>query len=1410
MGEKNENSRKNENLNPYVDKSRSLLIITGIILSAWMFGCLDKSDTARVELVDTSKIPVTTPGTIGSQGGLVTAQGASLAIPPGAVSTTGVFTLSQSATPAPLPAGLTIVGSPYTVSFPPALGASFELTLPATLSITVPPGSTIVTVMEYRNGVWQSTGGTLSGTLAATQLRKSGIYSAVKINNPTVTSTVTPQGAVARQITGTVLEMPANVLDNGTISLTLSDPPSWVFSKVVPATMAYVPLLNGQYTPNSTARAKLTVTDLPEAMKPLFPADPATAPPPLPNTRIPQFFAMDISGNITPVPARLTTTGVEMDITPALSGKTIVAGWNTTPNLAFIEPDGSADTGDAEFILRWTVIDPENSVNVALHFTSQQGVANGQPVITLSSEAVMTTEVGGGTFITSWNTAGVPEGIYYPYAILKDSINMPVTVHSTRPVVVVHPPAHETSNPSAALRIWEWVDGAGDTLPPGASSLATTVVLPDYIELVNISGQSLEIDSQIQIISGANRITLNGWLASTDTLLPQSWKILPLTMAAGERVIVVASTITEEQLSLLRGAVIADLTAGLNNYASASPCRVIRSDAAELITSQTRLSKNNAWLNRGIYNWSHTPLAGGFTGLERTACMGLIETAAPGTGESLTAYADISSLTSWYSGSLTMANATPGAGNRTAANNIPAANGPASLTAITGTTLEISGFTSTDADNDTLYPYWAVTVSPTGASPAISSVYSLTPSFRSALAGSYTIRLTVDDLSVATTKDVALLVNTPPIANAGTDQQVLTNTTVTLNGSSSSDPDGNTLTWSWAFESTNGKPANSVAALSGATSTNPTFIPDREGTYLVNLTVSDSMLTATDQVVIIATEPPNPFRPMLITEWVDGAGAFPDYIELLNTSTQDIQITADMKLIKGGSTTVNLEKWLDTGDGDPSTQSRLLPCTLPGGNRVLVVSSGISAADLTTIRSRGTACKIIISGDSDLITAAQRLTRGRGWLTYGSLAWSLSPDVADFAQFYQLAPPLYDTYMGLLGTFDPATGSTQDITKWYSGDATALNSTPGAQNRLNPNRAPTSSAGQNATVNIGSPAALSGALSSDPDGDTIKYLWSITSAPQNSTAAITSSTLVNGSLTPDKAGKYVLTLTVDDGTAIDTSSVEITGNTLPAAAAGADQNVSTGATVTLNGSASTDADGNTLTWAWAFETVNGKPSGSNAALTNAATSTATFTADLAGTYTVNLTVSDGTGSSTDQIIITATTPVNSMATLYITEWNDSASANLDYIEIHNSGGTAVNVTADLKIVGASTFSITDYMLANEDNEATQWKALPVSLPAGGYAIVVDKDILQANIQAIRAFGGASPCILLRSDQTALIGGGDRLFDTQAYLNNGTFNWSRTPVAGAVASSTSTGLLSGFNFGTDDTTVAAKWYSGNAS
>jgi hypothetical protein len=92
--------------------------------------------------------------------------------------------------------------------------------------------------------------------------------------------------------------------------------------------------------------------------------------------------------------------------------------------------------------------------------------------------------------------------------------------------------------------------------------------------------------------------------------------------------------------------------------------------------------------------------------------------------------------------------------------------------------------------------------------------------------------------------------NTPPVADAGSDQIANVDDTVTLDGNGSYDNDGAPLTYQWSFDS---KPAASATVLSEATTMNPTFVVDVPGAYVVQLIVNDGEIDSEPSTVTIRT-----------------------------------------------------------------------------------------------------------------------------------------------------------------------------------------------------------------------------------------------------------------------------------------------------------------------------------------------------------------------------------------------------------------------------------------------------------------------------------------------------------------------------------------------------------------------------
>ncbi len=139
-------------------------------------------------------------------------------------------------------------------------------------------------------------------------------------------------------------------------------------------------------------------------------------------------------------------------------------------------------------------------------------------------------------------------------------------------------------------------------------------------------------------------------------------------------------------------------------------------------------------------------------------------------------------------------------------------------------------------------------------------LYGRTPEFTFELAGTYTIRLVVEDAAGYVDNDIVIIRITdrePPVADAGADQTVVQHTEVKFDGTGCTDNLG-LANWTWTFQYN-----NRTVRVYGIRAT---FTFHHAGSYHVRLTVRDTVgLTANDTVWINVTdiEPPTIVHPTL-------------------------------------------------------------------------------------------------------------------------------------------------------------------------------------------------------------------------------------------------------------------------------------------------------------------------------------------------------------------------------------------------------------------------------------------------------------------------------------------------------------------------------------------------------------------
>ena len=553
-------------------------------------------------------------------------------------------------------------------------------------------------------------------------------------------------------------------------------------------------------------------------------------------------------------------------------------------------------------------------------------------------------------------------------------------------------------------------------------------------------------------------------------------------------------------------------------------------------------------------------------------------------------------------------------------NDAPTAEAGNNQTVDEGDTVTLSG-SGTDPENDTLSYSWRQT---SGTTVTLSSTGVAAPTFTAPNLGAnedLVFELTVSDGSLSGTDTVTITVeadNDAPTAEAGNNQTVAGEAVVSLSGSGT-DPENDTLTYSW--RQTGGSPS---VSLTGSTTQTASFIAPKVNTALTfTLTVSDGDLSGTDTVTItVQGDNTAPTAAAGTNQTVDEG----DLVTLSGSGTHPQRKPLTYSWRQTSGTTVTLSS---TGVAAPTFTAPNL-----GANEDLVFELTVSDGSLSGTDT----VTITVEADNDAPTAAagtnQTVDEGDTVTLSGSgtdpegqavtYSWRQTSGATVALSSTSVAAPTFTA---------PNLGANEDLVfeltvsdGRVSGTATVTITVEAD------NDAPTAAAGDDQTVDEGDTVTLSGS-GTDPEGESVTYAWRQTSG---TTVTLSSTGVAAPTFTAPNLGAnedLVFELTVSDGSLSGTDTVTITveaDNDAPTAAAGTNQTVDEGDTVTLSGSG-TDPEGQAVTYSWR------QTSGATVALSSTSVAAPTFTAPNLGAnedLVFELTVSDGRVSGTATVTIT--------------------------------------------------------------------------------------------------------------------------------------------------------------------------------
>jgi len=544
------------------------------------------------------------------------------------------------------------------------------------------------------------------------------------------------------------------------------------------------------------------------------------------------------------------------------------------------------------------------------------------------------------------------------------------------------------------------------------------------------------------------------------------------------------------------------------------------------------------------------------------------------------------------------------------------------------TTVTLNGTASFDPDGQALTYAWTQVAGP---AVTLTNANTAMPTFSADVSANtpFLFQLVVSDgTDTSLPKQVQITVvnsNRVPTASATAPATVPERSadTVTLNGSASTDADGETLTYQWT------QTAGPAVTLSDETAAMPTFSTPEvtaDTTYTFTLVVNDGLANSTAATVSVM---------------VTNVDRMP-------------RVDAGADQTVDGRTAVSLSGTGDDADGDTITYawtqdaSDTVQVTLAGMDtaNASFTSPDVKAAavlhfNLTvTANGQSTTDQVVITVRPDKAPAVNagmdQFAEGRTSVTLMGGATDPENDAIGYLWTQDDADLVRVTLNG--SDTDTATFTSPDVkvetvlTFHLTVTANGLSSSDTVSVTVRADRAPVANAGVDRAVNARDSVTLQG-FGSDPENDAVTYAWTQESGPSVTlTGADTATPSFTAPNTKEElALVFKLTVTANGLSATDTVSITVKKfNRRPVAKGLAAADANEGTSVTLDASESSDPDEDALTYTWV------QTGGPQVQLTGGTTAKPTFTAPEVSADTMlsfTLVVSDADGAKSDVVSV---------------------------------------------------------------------------------------------------------------------------------------------------------------------------------